>query len=1651
MKKLKKLLLVLLIVTFAFMGLSRTNIVKAESAGPIYLGIISLRNSGYGYKQNGKKVWKIAQYESLDGVTPDTGKLIYCIKAGVGFGSENSQTTIKNYSQKFNLKNASSIASPYSNNVPTGENYNKLMWVIDHLYTGIGSDNSTSRENFLSSVIPDEFYELLTDDDIDVVQQLAIWYFTNPTDEYHYSDIELFINSTKNVDADYKAFEDLYGTEHQNSGVTVGTARQDAARALYSYFITNASASYVSTSHTTKPASLDTSSAVMQTIGSNYVAGPYTINELLSDVDYTLTASYKNYGTNNPITPTLAVKDTNGNIVTTNKSLKELVGTDFYLVIPTSSNIDGIDMTVSSSYVTRTATYWSVENAPSTEQPVVIVEDTTIRFSEDASLIVVEEKPFDLALRKFITGINEQVITDREPDVVTTNLANNSARTATYNHPKTSLRVTIGDIITYTIRVYNEGEADGYAAEITDYLPAGLEYIVDDPTNVSYKWQLTSDMRTVKTSYLSKANETTEGENKIAGYDGGDTLSYKEVKIRCKVTSVESMPKSLTNIAEITAATDENEVAKTDRDSETKNVTVPTGTDLENYKSQEVARGEEYIPGQEDDDDFEKVTLKEFDLSLKKFIVKAGNNVVTTTAPTYSTNSLKAGNDDATYTISKTPVAISVGDVVIYTIRIYNEGEISGYSSEITDHLPEQLEFIADNDINKKYEWTVDSTNSKIIRTAYMSRENDGQQNAYEDAARDNLIEAYDGGDTLSYKDIQVACRVISEAASIRNIAEITAEVNENGSTVTDRDSTPGNIDLPNYTGNQEDDDDYAILKLKEFDLSLKKFVTKVGNNAITTLAPTYNTNSLKAGNDDATYTISKTPVVVTVGDVVVYTIRIYNEGEISGYSSEITDHLPEQLEFIADNDINKKYEWTVDSTNSKIIRTAYMSRENDGQQNVYEDAARDNLIEAYDGGDTLSYKDIQVACKVVSEATRIRNIAEITSEVNENGSTVTDRDSTPGNVDIPNYNGNQEDDDDYADLRLKQLDLALRKFITGVNEKEITDRIPTPNTESINKLINGTTSTLEYEHTKSPLKVMAGDTVIYTIRVYNEGELDAYAAEITDYLPDQLELVADSDINKKYEWVVDSTNSKIIKTSYMSQENDGKQNEKETSPRSNLIKAFDGSKLSYKDVQVECKVVVSETGVKKVTNLAEITKSTNKNGVEIKDRDSYAGNLDIPDDEDLPNYKDDKINQDYVPGNEDDDDFEKIVIEEFDLSLKKFITAVNTTDITTRYPVFKIDENGQYIYETQTEPVLVTNGAIITYTIRVYNEGEVDGYAKIIKDNIPEGLEFVQDNEVNLEYGWILLDEDGKETTDISKATTVATDYLSKDMEKTAGSNLIKAFDPTTMKEPDYKDVKVAFKVTNTTDYDRIVENRAQIAAETNKDGEDVKDKDSTPDEWIDGEDDQDTEHIKVQYFDLSLQKWTTQTILIENGETTVTETGNTPENDPIVKVEIKDKKINSVTIKFKYKIRVTNDGQIAGYAKEVTDYIPEGLKFVAEDNPGWKQVDDNTVITEQTKDILLKPGESTDVEVILTWINGKENMGSKKNIAEISKDYNEFNTPDKDSTPGNKVEGEDDQDDARIVISVQTGEVQRYVLISGTVLIILAVGIALIKKFVI
>ena len=446
-----------------------------------------------------------------------------------------------------------------------------------------------------------------------------------------------------------------------------------------------------------------------------------------------------------------------------------------------------------------------------------------------------------------------------------------------------------------------------------------------------------------------------------------------------------------------------------------------------------------------------------------------------------------------------------------------------------------------------------------------------------------------------------------------------------------------------------------------------------------------------------------------------------------------------------------------------------------------------------------------------------------------------------------------------------------------------------------------------------------------------------------------------------------------------------------------------------------------------------------------------------MPSDEDLPGYKDDEINSgdEYIPGQEDDDDFEKLIIDEavptFDLALRKFITGVNETQIDNRVPVFTITEDGKYVYEHTKEPVDVKTGDVVTYTIRIFNEGNMAGYAELVKDDIPDGLLFLPEHQTNIDHRWVMYTEDGEVTENPEEADYIETDYLSKAQEEETGRvNLLQAFNPETMTQPDYHDIKVAFEVTEPNTSDRIIINHAQISEDSDEEGNPVDDEDSEPDEWNEGEDDQDIEKIKVKYYDLALRKWVTEAIVTYDGKTTVTQTGNTAEMDPEppAKVEIRGSRMDKTTVKFRFKIRVTNEGEIAGHVGEISDYIPEGLKFIQADNPEWKEVD-GKVVTDQLKDTLLQPGESAEVEIVLTWINGEEHLGLMTNVAEISEDDGD----DIDSTPDNQKDGEDDQDDAPVIISITTGaaDVYGYIGLAAGVLAILSSGIILIKKFVI
>ena len=897
----------------------------------------------------------------------------------------------------------------------------------------------------------------------------------------------------------------------------------------------------------------------------------------------------------------------------------------------------------------------------------------------------------------------------------------------------------------------------------------------------------------------------------------------------------------------------------------------------------------------------------------------------------------------------------------------------------------------------------------------------------------------------------------------------------------------------------------YEPTEGKNFDLSLRKFIIKVNDKEIATNGkyirePNVDVTPLVNDSDTtASYRHNKAPILVEIGDIVTYTIRVYNEGERDGYVREITDYLPAQLEYLPDDELNQKYGWEV-VNNGRALKTDITSPDTEhteAQEELYGSRASKTLLKAFNGTD-LDYIEVQVRCKVIDTGFRgvITNIAEITAFSDANGDSTTDRDSykqnldLPSDDDLPNYRGNtsnkedlsdsnyhykgQEDDDDFEKIILEEeppspeeptFDLALRKFITAVNDEELKDIDGSYTREpdvDVTPLVQESGTTAIYNHPKTPVSVAREDVVTYTLRVYNEGEKDGYVKEITDHLPPQLEFLVNDELNLRYGWKV-SEDGRTITTDITSPDTEYSATRDEiyatrtTDEDKVLLKAFNGTELDYIDVQVRCKVKKDIDITQKITNIADITEDADENNEPVEDRDSDEDNVELPSDEDLPGYKDDEINSgdEYIPGQEDDDDFEKLIIDEavpkFDLALRKFITGVNETQIDNRVPVFTVTEDGKYVYEHTKEPVDVKTGDVVTYTIRIFNEGNMAGYAELVKDDIPDGLLFLPENQTNIDHRWIMYTEDGEVTENPEEADYIETDYLSKAQEEETGRvNLLQAFNPETMTQPDYHDIKVAFEVTEPNTSDRIIINHAQISEDSDEEGNPVDDEDSEPDEWNEGEDDQDIEKIKVKYYDLALRKWVTEAIVTYDGKTTVTQTGNTAEMDPEppAKVEIRGSRMDKTTVKFRFKIRVTNEGEIAGHVGEISDYIPEGLKFIQADNPEWKEVD-GKVVTDQLKDTLLQPGESAEVEIVLTWINGEEHLGLMTNVAEISEDDGD----DIDSTPDNQKDGEDDQDDAPVIISITTGaaDVYGYIGLAAGVLAILSSGIILIKKFVI
>ena len=1212
-------------------------------------------------------------------------------------------------------------------------------------------------------------------------------------------------------------------------------------------------------------------------------------------------------------------------------------------------------------------------------------------------------KIFDLSLRKFITQVGGQDLQNaRIPEVKEDSLT--TGTTATYNHRKDPVVVETNSVVKYSIRIYNEGEKKGYASQIIDQLPAGLEFV--EKATVTSKDSNGANKNTYSVSYDKDTNRITfniSGTPKDLNEYTQGNLDYETLTFECKVICVADTKDNivLTNVAWINKAHDsENNKDATDRDSKTEIPKVESNQEVnknntEDYQGDkdnktDLADKDDYYKGQEDDDDFEKLVVE----------------------PRISINVEKVWDDNN------------------------DQDKIRPDSVSITLYA-----------------------NNEEVETITLNKDNNWKH-------RFTGLPLKANGQIITYK--------VDE----KNVP-------------TGYEKTVTGSEVVGYTAKNT----HAPQEIKTVDLALTKFITaisqdesiedgeyltankKIGSKENPYIRQTsVDTTALKAGTaTTATYNQVKTPLEVEKNSYILYNIRVYNEGETNCYAGEIKDYLPDGLEAV-DGTFNASYGWEI-STDKRTLRTKYLSSTN----------GTDKMLKAFDkenddnAGSGLDYKDVPILCKVSENAqseTNIVNSAEITKYEGENGDEIDqDEDSKPKNIEEKNKEKRYEDDDDYEVIKVKPepekiKDLALTKFIAAISQNDkIEDgkyltadkKVGSKENPYIRQtsvdtkdLKNGTSTNAKYIQVKDPLQVDKNSYVLYNIRVYNEGEVDCYAGEVSDYLPEYLEFVQ-SEFNNGFGWEV-SQDGRTVKTKYLSFANG----------TDKILKAFNkenddgkGSKLDYKDLQILCKVKDTAPGDTRLVNSAEITKYENEKGEEFKeDVDSKSDNLEGKNKE---------------KRNEDDDDFEVVKVtpeKKIDLALTKFIAAVsNDVEITdgeyltpngnkgskenpysraTKVDTTKLKNDPSVHDATYTlvkDPLTVPAKSYVLYNIRIYNESETDCYAGEVLEHLPEYLDYVE-GEFNNNFGWKVA-QDGK---------TISTSILSQEK---GTENKLKAFDKQTDDGQgsglDYRDLQILCKVNDNAPSKTNIVNVAEISKYEDEDGKDVtEDVDSKP-KNVDtkNEDDDDYDTVLVKTFDLSLIKYVSKVIVTEDGVTKETETGNTGNNstDMIPKVEIHKKKLDSTSVKFAYTITITNEGDVEGFAKEITDYVPEGLEFSEEDNAGWTNKENRIIATRALEDTLIEPGESKDVTVIFRWIQGKDNLGLKTNIAEISEDYNKEEIPDRDSTPGNKKLGEDDIDTAEVLLAISTGiknNTITYITIGSVILIVLATGIISIKKYV-
>ena len=905
----------------------------------------------YGYKVSDKYVWKIVTYS---GSAINYDRTLYCLKAEQGFYTSEPGVFKETYNLSYDFMNKNSM-----NPLPVpSQYYNQIVWILNHSYIPSASTASTDKATLLQNAGISGNSEL-SDDDIDVVQQLALWYFTNYDDSTYHKDFEnqasfqTVLQSTKTSGGTsaYQAIEDINQT------------RYDQMDKLFVYLVENAKKATASSNSTSSPIAMGNTTPTVEVSGSNYIVGPFKIDKN-NDTPYTI-----NFSITDQSGKSLAGKYTllDSNKSQTSQTLAQLVGSNFYLRIPISTvnseNITSLRFSMNGNYTITTATYWT-KSGDSTVQPIVELGRTPKAFSGNKEVTFPKEGSYNLKLIKVEQGNT------------TNKLQGATFRITSPNGTVTETTSSNGEINVGPITINTPG-TDTITIEETQ-APDGYEKVITAPINVQVTKTLSSNTYTMSNAVIT--NTQTGSSISVSGSTITVTVENKLIpkdsEYNLKLVKVEqgNTSKKLQG-AEFRINSPTGEVTQTTNASGEINIgqiaVTATGTDTITIEETKAPDG------------YEKIITAPITVQVTKVFE---NN-------TYkmSTAQITNAQTGASLTLSGNTITVTVENKLIPKTSEYNLKLVK--VEEGTSNKLEGAEF------------KINSPNGEVTKTTNASGEINIGPIAVTATGTDTITieetKAPAGYEKIITAPLTVQVTKVFEnntykmSDAVITNAQNGADISLSGNTIT--------VTVEN--------------KAKYFDLALRKYITQVnGENVANTRVPVIDTTSLTTGTT-ASYKHRKDPVAVTTGDKVIYNLTIYNEGQKPGRATKLQDQLPTGLVF--NRVVSGNFELDSYSETDNLLKLRRTS--NTDNLDAYNGTTLDSETIQIECTVTAvpTYKE-QILTNVawISEEYDAESNVTITNEENADRDSVpgTHPDVNKDNMEDYTGNNNQEDltDDDY-------------------------------------------------------------------------------------------------------------------------------------------------------------------------------------------------------------------------------------------------------------------------------------------------------------------------------------------------------------------------------------------------------------------------------------------------------------------------------------------------------------------------------------------------------------------------------------------------------------------------------------------------------------